>query len=86
MLFRSEISIYLNIENRGKGYGKEILAHCIQAAPQLQIHTLLGYIFTHNLPSAALFANAGFKEWGKFNEIAVMDDNLYSLTIWGLKV
>ncbi len=82
----AEISIYLQTNCRGKGYGKLILNHCIQNAPTLKIHTLLGYIFSHNIPSAKLFSNAGFKEWGIFKDIAIMDDKAYSLTIWGLKV
>jgi len=81
----AEISIYLHTEQRGKGYGKLILRHCIRMAPQLGIHSLLGFIFGHNEASLRLFANEGFEEWGHLPEVAIMDDQSYSLIIMGLK-
>jgi phosphinothricin acetyltransferase len=82
----AEISIYLDPNARGKGYGKNILQHCIKQAPSLQIHTLLGFIFSHNEPSIRLFKNAGFEEWGLLKDIALMDNQYYSLSIFGLKM
>jgi L-amino acid N-acyltransferase YncA len=81
----AEISIYLHPQARGKGYGKSILQYCIQQSPTLQIHTLLGFIFSHNEASKKLFKNAGFTEWGMLKDIAIMDDQHYSLSIFGLK-
>ncbi len=80
----SELSIYLHPESRGKGYGKKILQYCIEQAPLLSIHTLLGFIFSHNKPSIVLFEQAGFEQWGLLKDIAVMDNNKYSLSIYGL--
>lgn len=80
----SEISIYLHPDARGRGYGKKILQYCIAQAPALNIHTLLGFIFSHNKPSILLFEQAGFTEWGLLKDIAVMDGNKYSLSIYGL--
>ena len=70
----AEISIYLQEHIRGKGDGKKILNHCIATASSLQIHTLLGIIFSHNNQSIQLFKNSGFEEWGMLKEIAVMDE------------
>ena len=81
----AEISIYLHPTARGKGYGKKILQYCIQQATSLHIHTLLGIIFAHNIPSLTLFANEGFTQWGHLPEIAIMDGNHYSVVIMGLK-
>lgn len=80
----SELSIYLHPDARGKGYGKNILRYCIDKAPSLGIHTLLGFIFSHNKPSIQLFEQAGFKEWGLLKDVAVMDEKKYSLNIYGL--
>lgn len=80
----AEMSIYLHPQSRGKGYGKKILQYCIEQAPSLNIHTLLGFIFSHNKPSIVLFEQAGFEEWGLLKDIAIMDDNKYSLSIYGL--
>ena len=82
----AEVSIYLHEQMRGKGYGKKILEHCIQTAPSLQLHTLLGYIFAHNEPSIRLFTDAGFEEWAYLKDIAVMDDKFYGLKIFGRKI
>ena len=82
----AEISIYLQPSARGKGYGKIILQHCIAACKELKIHSLLGFIFSHNEASMNLFKNAGFAEWGFLKDIAIMDENKYSLSILGLKI
>ncbi len=82
----AEISIYLHPDWRGKGYGKKILAYCLEKAPQLNLHTILGIIFSHNKPSIELFLAAGFKEWGTLPEIAIMDGQKFSVSIFGKKV
>jgi L-amino acid N-acyltransferase YncA len=82
----AEISIYLAEEFRGMGYGKKILQYCIDKAPSLQLHTLLGYIFAHNAPSIKLFTNTDFTEWAHLDNIAEMDGKFYSLKIFGRKV
>lgn len=81
----SELSIYLHPNSRGKGYGKKVLDHCIKIAPSLYIHTLLGFIFSHNTQSIQLFKNAGFEEWAHLKEVALMDKEYYSLIIMGIK-
>jgi L-amino acid N-acyltransferase YncA len=82
----AEVSIYLHENMRGKGFGKKILQYCIDTAPTLQLHTILGYIFAHNEPSIQLFLQAGFTEWANLKDIAIMDDTFYSLKIFGRKV
>ena len=82
----AEISIYLAPEHRGKGLGKQILAHSITECSRLGINTLLGYIFAHNEPSLKLFLNAGFEEWGHFPGIAKLDGIERSLKILGKRV
>ncbi len=82
----TEVSIYLHESFRGKGFGKRILQHCIDIAPTLNIHTLLGYIFAHNEPSINLFLQARFTEWAHLKDIAIMDNKYYSLKIFGRKV
>lgn len=82
----AEISIYLHPEQRGKGFGKKTLQHCIRQAASMKIHSLLGFIFGHNEASLKLFANEGFQEWGNLPDVAIMDGNSYSLIIMGLKM
>lgn len=81
-----EISIYLDEQQRGRGLGKQILQYCIDKAPGLGIHTLLGFIFAHNLPSISLFEKMGFREWANLPDIATLDGVERSLKILGKRV
>lgn len=81
-----EISIYIAPDQRGKGYGKEILQFGIEQAPSLGIENLMGFIFSHNEPSLQLFYKFGFEKWGEFPGIATLDGQKRSLTILGKKI
>ncbi|WP_426789662.1 N-acetyltransferase family protein [Sphingobacterium sp. WOUb80] len=81
-----EISIYLDEQQRGRGLGKQILQYCIDKAPSLGVHTLLGFIFAHNLPSIVLFEKMGFKEWANLPNIATLDQEERSLKILGIRI
>lgn len=81
-----EISIYLDEQQRGRGMGKQILQYCIDKAPNLGVHTLLGFIFAHNLPSIALFEKMGFEEWANLPNIATLDQEERSLKILGIRI
>ncbi|MFC3033136.1 GNAT family N-acetyltransferase [Pseudoalteromonas fenneropenaei] len=78
-----EVSIYITKQAQGKGLGKKLLEFAEQFAPSIKVNVLLGFIFSHNLPSIALFERQGFTLWGQLPEIAVMDDKRYSLSIFG---
>jgi phosphinothricin acetyltransferase len=81
-----EIAIYIDEQFRAKGIGKTILQFAIAAAKERNIHTLLAYIFEHNLPSIQFFQKNGFVNYGVLPEIAIMDQKHYSLGIYGLKI
>lgn len=78
-----EMSIYITKAAQGKGLGKKLMEFAQIEAKQLEIDVLLGFIFSHNLPSIKLFKHFGFSVWGELPNIAVMDDTRYSLTIFG---
>lgn len=80
-----EVSIYLEESFRNKGLGKKCLEKAIHEAPNLNIHTLLGFIFGHNTASLNLFYQFGFEEWAKLPQIANMDGVMRDLIIVGLK-
>ena len=80
-----EVSIYLEEAARGKGLGTACLRHAIGEAPKRGIHTLLGFIFGHNLVSLRLFAAQGFSEWGRLPGIANMAGEMRDLVIVGRK-
>jgi len=82
----AEISIYLHESVRGKGLGKKLLNYCMSKAPEFQIKTLLGFIFSHNIPSLRLFLDAGFQEWAYLPDIAVLDGQERGLKILGKRL
>jgi L-amino acid N-acyltransferase YncA len=82
----AEISIYLSEKFRGSGFGKKILSYAISKCKDLEIDILLGFIFKHNEVSVKLFSDLGFEEWADLKEIAVIDNQRYSLVIMGKRI
>lgn len=80
----AELSIYLDAAVRRHGLGQRMLDHVLAACPALQIRTVLGFIFAHNLPSLALFERNGFARWAHLPEVAELDGTRRSLVIVGL--
>lgn len=81
-----EISIYLAPEARGKGLGKSFIEFALDQAPKFGIENIMGFIFSHNIPSLHIFEKLGFEKWGEFPEIATLDGIKRSLTILGKKI
>lgn len=82
----AELSIYLHEDFRGKGLGRYLLAEAIAHAPQIAVHTLLGFIFGHNAPSLQLFARFGFARWAEMPGVATLDGVERDLIILGKRV
>ena len=82
----AELSIYIAEAWRGKGLGKYCLEQAIAFAPEIKVHTLLGFIFGHNLPSLALFRKFGFDTWANFPRVANLDGIERDLIILGKRV
>lgn len=82
----AELSIYLDEEARGRGLGRYFLQQAIEHAPQLGVHTLLGFIFGHNAPSLALFESFDFARWGTLPHVATLDGIERDLIILGKRV
>ncbi|MCG9024679.1 N-acetyltransferase family protein [Laribacter hongkongensis] len=79
----AEVSIYLAGPARGHGLGRWLLDYVMARSPALGIRTLLGFIFSHNPASLALFARAGFASWGELPDVAELDGTRRSLSILG---
>ncbi|MGF6274871.1 L-amino acid N-acyltransferase YncA [Massilia sp. UYP11] len=82
----AEVSIYIAESARGKGLGRYCLELAIAFAPQVNVHTLLGFIFGHNQPSLALFRKYGFETWANFPRVANLDGIERDLVILGKRV
>lgn len=82
----AEVSIYVATTAHRQGIGSRLLEKAIAESPQLQLTTLLGFIFAHNQPSLNLFSKYGFEQWGHLPNIAQLDDIERSLIILGRKI
>lgn len=78
-----ELSIYIATHWRGKGIGRYCVKQAIDYAPTIAVHTLLGFIFAHNLASLALFEKLGFSSWGHLPRVANLDGIERDLIIVG---
>ncbi len=79
----AEVSIYVAPDFQRQGIAAAFLQHALDAAPDLGVTTLLGFIFGHNTPSLALFARFGFTVWGTLPDVAVLDGLTRDLVIVG---
>ncbi|NRD79333.1 N-acetyltransferase family protein [Bacillus sp. BRMEA1] len=82
----AEVSIYIHSDFRGKKLGKFLLQKAIDACQELNIKTLLGFIFGHNEPSLKLFERFGFEKWAHLPNIAELDDLERDLIILGKRI
>ena len=82
----AELSIYIAEAARGKGIGRYCLEQAIAYAPSIAVHTLLGFIFGHNVPSLALFKKFGFETWANLPRVANLDGIERDLIILGKRV
>jgi phosphinothricin acetyltransferase len=82
----AELSIYIDEAWRGKGIGRYCLEQAIAFAPQVKVHTLLGFIFGHNAASLALFRKYDFETWANFPRVANLDGIERDLIILGKRV
>lgn len=85
-LHTAEISIYIATDYRRQGIASQLLARAIAYSPQLQLTTLLAFVFAHNQPSLDLIAKHGFEPWGYLPDIAELDGIARSLVILGRRI
>ena len=67
--FSTENSVYVATDCRGKGIGKLLIPPLIQAAKQLNLHTIIAGIDATNKASLKLHEHFGFKEVAHFKEV-----------------
>ena len=67
--FSVENSVYVATDCRGKGIGKLLIPPLIQAAKQLNLHTIIAGIDATNKASLKLHEHFGFKEVAHFKEV-----------------
>jgi phosphinothricin acetyltransferase len=81
-----EVSVYVHERHRRQGIAAAFIAEARRMAPQMGIHTMLGFIFGHNAPSLALFGRLGFERWGTLPRVAVLDGIERDLVLLGQRL
>jgi len=64
-----EVSVYLALDFRGKGIGKQAMVIIENYARETQFHSLLATICGENIPSIKLFQNAGYEKCSHYKEV-----------------
>jgi L-amino acid N-acyltransferase YncA len=82
--FTVENSIYIAAESRGRGLGRKMLTHLIQAARERNYNYIEARVFAHNPTSLALHESLGFRRVGTQQRIANLDGTWYDNTILSL--
>lgn len=82
----AEVSLYIDACFRRAGIGRYLLGEAMAHAPRIGVHTLLGFVFGHNLPSLALFERYGFARWAHLPRVALLDGIERDLVILGRRV
>lgn len=80
----AELSIYVDPEFQGNGYGRRLLSHALEIAPGLQLDNLVAFIFSDNTHSIRLFEGFGFSQWGQLPNVANVYGEKHSLSILGI--
>ena len=69
----AETSIYIDTAAAGRGLGKQLLSHQVEAALEAGFWTLQTSIFPENEASLAIHRKAGFRDVGRRERIARLD-------------
>jgi phosphinothricin acetyltransferase len=79
----AELSVYVASAARRRGVARALVERALVEAPRLGVHTLLGFIFGHNIPSLTLFERFGFERRALLPRVAELDGVERDLVIVG---
>ena len=82
----AQISIYVAKKALDIGIGKQLLAHSLNEARELNLKNIIALIFSENKASLGLFLKFCFKKWGELPSICLMDNEYKDVVILGLKL
>lgn len=78
-----EISVYVSKQHQKKGLAKQLVQHCFANISELEINTILAFVFAHNIASLELFKKFGFLQWGYLPQVAELDEQQKDVVILG---
>lgn len=77
----ADLSIYIERSMRGKGLGKLLLSHLIEAAKSAGFHKLVLSTFEFNDAGQKLYAGAGFRKVGVYIKQGILDGQYIDVCI-----
>ena len=80
--FTAEVSIYLQPQRSGRGYGRRLYGALIDACRAAGFHSLIGGIALPNAASVALHKTLGFREVGAFREVGWKFDRWHDVVFY----
>lgn len=81
-----ESTIYLEIDQSGKGIGGKLYSELISQLKVLNIHSIIGGIGQPNEASIALHEKLGFQKVAHFKEIGFKFDKWVDVAYWQLNI
>jgi L-amino acid N-acyltransferase YncA len=81
-----EVSVYVSPDCHRQHLGDRLLSKAIAITPNLNLKTLVAFIFAHNQPSLNLFKKHNFQQWGYLPQIAELNGIDRDLVILGRQV
>lgn len=82
--FSVEVSVYLDINQKGKGAGTKLYAELIQQLKELNYHVVIGGMTLPNAASQALHERFGFKKVAHYKEIGFKFQQWLDVGYWQL--
>jgi len=84
--FTAEISCYIDGKCQGKGVGKELVTHALEASPSLGIKTIVAVLIDCNDASRKLVEKLGFQQWGHLPRVLDFDGQEYGEFYYGIRI
>ena len=81
-----ETSVYINVKNRGKGFGKKLMTKLIKKLQLTETKSLYALITYPNQTSINLHKSLNYKKVGQLNDVGFKFNKYWSVYIYELKL
>ena len=82
----AELSYFVGVESRGRGYGTALVTHAMAEAQAPRQALLFCIILERNAASVGLMQKCGFELWGRLPDVASIDGELVSHVYYGRRL
>lgn len=82
--FSAEVTVYLNVNAKGKGIGSKLYSELLTQLKALNYHVVIGGVTLPNVASVALHEKFGFEKVAHYKEIGFKFDRWLDVGYWQL--